>query len=585
MLASIVAVTVAVFAWLFPAQPEDIAPRFSRIIPVTSGPARELGPAISPDGKWVAYISNHDSQPDVWVKFLAGGEAVNLTAAADLNVSATTGISGLDISPDGTRIAVMAKTRGYTGPFATWEIPAPLPGVPRKLLDDGLLGMRWSPDSRRIAFIRAGAAAGDALWVADADGTNRHEIIAARDGIHIHWPAWSPDGLIYFIRTITTVANLDQAEVYRVDSRGGAAEPVVSTLRRAMYPLIMPNGNGFIYAANPTGVDLGLFWRPSRGGESRRLTMGIGDYAEPRISADGRTLVATRFELRQSLARVALTPAEFGRVTAVTDGYGGDLDPNISPSGNRVVFSSSRTGERHLWTVRLDGSEMRPLTSGAAFDDRPAFSPDGKQVVFNSDRGGRRSIWVISADSGTPRKVVDVATTGSLSWSPDGSKVVYAAGAGSWPSLWSVSVKDGQVQHIATPGAVSDPAWNPTHDLIAYLEPATSGPGYTKLAFVNSTGQPQYTTFPPAPDISAGFSNGMLAWAPDGRRLAVVSQNSNAAASIWIVSPEAAPPFRKLVELPAGPRIRGITWTRDGTALFIGQHDSTSDIVLLDAGT
>jgi hypothetical protein len=40
-----------------------------------------------------------------------------------------------------------------------------------------------------------------------------------------------------------------------------------------------------IYAANPTAADLGLWWRPANGGESRRLTMGVGEYAEPGISA------------------------------------------------------------------------------------------------------------------------------------------------------------------------------------------------------------------------------------------------------------------------------------------------------------
>ena len=109
-------------------------------------------------------------------------------------------------------------------------------------------------------------------------------------------------------------------------------------------------------------------------------------------------------------------------MTTVTDGYGGDLDPSISPSGDRVVFSSSRTGDRHLWTARLDGADMRPLTSGNALDDRPAFSPDGRQVAFNSDRDGRRGIWIIGAEGGTPRKVADVSATGGLSWSPDGTE-------------------------------------------------------------------------------------------------------------------------------------------------------------------
>ena len=345
--------------------------------------------------------------------------------------------------------------------------------------------------ARSLSF-EPGAAAGDALWVAEADGTNRREIVPARDGIHIHWPTWSRDGFIYFIRTFTTIANLDQSEIYRIDSRGGEPSPVVTTLRRAMYPVLMPGGDGLIYAANPVGVELGLWWRAIGGGDPQRLSFGTGDYAEPRISADGRTLVATRFELRQSLARVALTPVEFGRVTPVTDGYGGDLDPSISPSGDRVVFSSSRTGDRHLWTARLDGADMRPLTSGNALDDRPAFSPDGRQIAFNSDRDGRRGIWIIGADGGTPRKVADVSPTGGLSWSPDGKRVVYAAGAGGWPGLWSVSVENGQVQRIATPGAVSEPVWNPTRDLIAYMEPATSGPSYTRLSFVDSAGQPQY---------------------------------------------------------------------------------------------
>ena len=459
-------------AWLVSsASVAPAAPRFSRIVPVTTGPARELGPAISPDGKWVAYISDSDGRLDVWVKFVAGGEAANLTASAGIDVSATTGIGGLDISPDGTRIAVMAKTRGSSAPFATWEIPAPLPGVPRKLLDDGFLGMRWAPDGRAITFIRAGAAAGDALWVADAEGANRREILSAGDGVHIHWLNWSRDGFIYFIRTITTISNLDQAEIYRIDPRGGSPEPVVSTLRRAMYPVPMPDGLGLIYSASPRGVDLGLWWRLLQGGDAHALTMGTGDFAEPRISADGRMLVATRFELRQALTRVGLMQAEYGHMTTVTNGYNGDLDPSVSPLGDRLVFSSSRTGDRHIWTARMDGSDARPLTSGSALDDRPTFSPDGRQVAFNSDRDGRRGIWVISADGGSPRKLTDASTTGGLSWSRDGRRVVYgpapAAGRACGPCRWRMG-KFNALQRLepsaspsGTPREISSRIWSP----------------------------------------------------------------------------------------------------------------------------
>jgi hypothetical protein len=43
-------------------------------------------------------------------------------------------------------------------------------------------------------------------------------------------------------------------------------------------------------------------------------------------------------------------------------------------------------------------------------------------------------------------------------------------------------------------------------------------------------------------------------------------------------------PDTKLVELPVGPRIRGVTWSKDGNQIIIGKHDWTSDIVLIDGG-
>jgi Tol biopolymer transport system component len=75
----------------------------------------------------------------------------------------------------------------------------------------------------------------------------------------------------------------------------------------------------------------------------------------------------------------------------------------------------------------------------------------------------------------------------------------------------------------------------------------------------------------------------MMTWSPDGKRLAVTAQSTNFPTSIWLVDPDAAAPFQKLVELPLGPRIRGLTWTSDG-ALIVGHYDSTSDIVLMDQG-
>ena len=555
-------------------------PAFSRIIRLTSGPDREGGPAISPDTKWVAYVSDAGGTPNVWVKFLAGGEAVNLTAAGTLEISSGFSISGLEISPDGSSIAVAARPRGANGRFATWVLPAPLPGLPHKLLDDSLLGMRWSPDGRQITFMGAGSTSGDALYVADADGGNRRSLIEPKDGMHVHWPAWGADGYIYFLRSFSTLANLATSEIYRIDARGaGAPTPVVRTPRRAQFPAPLPVGKGLIYSADPYTAEMQLRWRSADGTNDQPIAAGVGEYAEGRVSADGTTLVCTLYDLRQSLSRAAAIPGG-PALPPLSDGYQGDLDPMFSPAGDRLVFSSSRDGNRHLWTARPDGTDARPLTFGLSQDERPAYSPDGREIAFASDRGGRHAIWVVAADGGPARKILDAELTGGITWARDGRQIIYAAGAGEGPALWKVPLTGGSPSRIPTPSFASEPAMSPTRDVIAFIAVKRTASGaISEIGFVDSNGRASYPNLP-NPFAASGFANGMLAWSSDGRRIAVVEQSANNPTRIWLADPEHPKPIARLAELQ-GARVRGVTWAPDGNAIVYGKHDWTSDIVLM----
>ena len=62
------------------------------------------------------------------------------------------------------------------------------------------------------------------------------------------------------------------------------SSPLSTSARRAIFPLPTPDGQGLIYAANPTGVDLALWWRPLDRLEPTRLTTGVGEYAEPSMT-------------------------------------------------------------------------------------------------------------------------------------------------------------------------------------------------------------------------------------------------------------------------------------------------------------
>lgn len=129
---------------------------------------------------------------------------------------------------------------------------------------------------------------------------------------------------------------------------------------------------------------------------------------------------------------------------------------------------------------------------------------------------------------------------------------------------------------------VAEPAWSPARDVIAYLSPATIGPARVPLAFVDASGTPLYTSIPGEPRETTGFTNGVLAWSPDGTKLALVEQNTNADAAIWLLDLNAkTPSYRKIVNISDGGRIRGITWSADGAAIIIGRHAVASDIVLM----
>jgi Tol biopolymer transport system component len=552
-------------------------PAFSRAVRLTSGPARDFAPVLSPDGKWVAYLSDAGGRTDLRVKFLAGGEPATLPLPSGLQIQSRTDVGGLEISPDGTLLfADMGPAGASPSPagFKSWALPAPLGGAPRQFLANGH-AVRFSPDGRRIVFVVAGSTRGDALMVADADGGNQREILKSRGGLHAHWPAWSADGREIYFNYGISGTNAEPTEIDRVPSSGGAAEPVIRTSRRAVFPAPLPDGRGLIYGANPDTADVGLWWRPFRRGEPRRLTLGVGSYVEPRLSADGRSLVATLLELRQSLVSIPVRFDVGAQPRPLTDGYNGDLDPAVSPRTGEIVFSSSRSGNRNLWLVSADGTGARPLTAGNAIDERPAFSPDGQQVAFVSDRAGLRGVWIVPSAGGAPRRLATAQVLDTLSWSPDGKEILFSAPAGDLPGLFLVSTADGRLTRLATPGAAHSGVWSPRGDRIAYLNPV--GGGKTQLEFVDPSGRSLPTELP---DGGPLLGNGYLAWSPDARRLAAMAVPGSLETVIWIIEPKALEPVRRLAKLSRELRGRGLAWTADGQSILIGNSQSSSNIVL-----
>jgi Tol biopolymer transport system component len=422
----------------------------------------------------------------------------------------------------------------------------------------------------------ARGAAGDTVWVADSDGQNAREIVRAYGGRHTHWLRWSPDGAFVYFNYGPQSFNSEPMEIFRVPVAGGPPEPVVRSTRRAIFPFPDAAGRGFFYAANPDTVDLALWWRDSSSGRDYRLINGIGEYGSPSVSADGARLVSTVSAARQHLARIDLGAGAAPAVVQATDALSGDLDPDWSPDGTHIVFSSLRGGDRNIWMAARDLTGAVPLTFGGAIDERPAFSPDGRDVAFVSDRGGQRGVWVVGRDGGAPRRLAVAEVLGSVSWSPDGRRLLCSLATGDRPSLATIARDSGQVQPFPPlAGAATWPAWSPSDDVIAYLETDSSSASHVRL--VDSKG-----TLLPFEGLERTPPFNHLAWSPDGRRLAAVALPGSLPGALWILDRSNAALHRQVLTLPPGSLVRGMSWARDGSALTVGLVTRAGDIVLAE---
>lgn len=70
----------------------------------------------------------------------------------------------------------------------------------------------------------------------------------------------------------------------------------------------------------------------------------------------------------------------------LTDKPGYDAEATVSPKGDKIVFTSDRSGDLELWTMNIDGSDQKQITSGLGYDGGAFFSPDGRKLVFRASR-------------------------------------------------------------------------------------------------------------------------------------------------------------------------------------------------------
>ncbi|MCI0526703.1 MAG: DPP IV N-terminal domain-containing protein [Nitrospira sp.] len=205
-----------------------------------------------------------------------------------------------------------------------------------------------------------------------------------------------------------------------------------------------------------------------------------------------------------------------------------NLNPVWSPDGTTIAFVSDRSENWDVWSMRADGTELKPLTTEISEDRFPAWSPDGKHIAFASNRSGNWDVWVMETDGSRPQqltthRMADLSPT----WSRDGSKIAFVSYRDLEYSIYLMDA-DGQNQRKVTTGGNGDwgPSFSADGSRIAFVSTRT---GNGDIWVIDSEGRGPYLRYTDDPKRDT-----MPVWSPDGNKIAFLSERGGTL-DIWLM--------------------------------------------------
>jgi Tol biopolymer transport system component len=411
-------------------------------------------PALSPDGKLMAYESEASGNPDIYLQRADGRNAIDLTRdspAADTEPS---------FSPDGSQIAFRSE-RGEGGIFVMGATGESV----RRLSDLGH-NPTWSPDGAHLVVATEGVVdplsrvATSELWTIDvASGAKRR--LFAGDAVQ---PAWSPDGRrIAFWRVQGNSGQRDLATL----AADGSGEPVAVTDDPAVdwSPAWSPDGRELYFVSDRAGtMDVWRIAVDERTGRTRGAPVRVGAPAEEvawiSVARRGGQIAYSSSSALHYLHALSFDPRHLRPTTPARALYVGSLplrDPDPSPDGSRIALTTSGTRE-DLYVLQRDDGELRQLTNDPFRDRGPQWSPDGSEIAFYSNRSGTYQLWGIRPDGSGLRQLTSLAAGAwDPYWSQDGTRIAFPTGTATGTCI--IKVADAPASTAECLPDLSSEAW------------------------------------------------------------------------------------------------------------------------------
>jgi serine/threonine protein kinase len=525
--------------------------------------------SISPDGKYAVYVMESEGKPSIWVRQISTSSNVQIVPAVEDTTYAST-----VFSRDGEYVYYLLFDKS-TPQGALYQIPV-LGGTPRRILSNITSAITFSPDGKRLAFIRDdGAASGeDQLIVVNADGTNERKLAARKADVFFAYggPSWSPDGKLIASHAGSYKGGFNFSVIV-VDAESGEQREF-TTQKWANVGRVawLSDGSGLIISAQDNGALYNQLWLLSYpSGEARRITNDLNSYTGVSLTADSNTMVAKQSETVSNLwTAPGVDSSHAKQITTGRNGWYGLSGLVLTPDG-KVVYSAAVSGNLDIWISDADGGNQKQLTTNPRSDNSPAVSPDGRSIVFVSDREGMPSLWRMDIDGGNQRQLTSGQEDYWPQVSPDGRWIVFQSWRSGKAALWKMPLDGGEPTQL-TDKFTYLAAISPDGKLIAcgYDEQPGAPP---RIALLSIDGGDFAKTFDIPVTATAPFR-----WSGDGK--AVLYRNTrNVITNIWAQPIDGSPP-KQLTDNKAD-QIFDFAFSRDGKQLVTSRGTVTSDVVLI----
>ncbi len=529
--------------------------------------------AVSPDGKYVAYVVEDADRQSLRIRQMLTSSDVEVVPALDAVYS------DLYFSPEGdyvyfTRSPISTGKNWFDSLIgensATFYRVSTLGGPPRELVDRLRVPAVLSPDGMRLCFVDINSK----LMLVNVDGTQRRDFMTSDQPVF--GLAWSKGSEIALSTPggVSTVSFPSVMGAQLGIDLDGTRQQVLS--RMIVFGVgdasWLSDGSSLIVSAN--GRNAGApsqLWRikyPE--GDLDRVTNDFNDYQGVSVTLDSKSLVTIERQNVYSTWVIRDHDESSGsRISVAAGDEGAFRHLTWAPDG-RLLYDFLSDGHTNIGIMSADGGNRMALTMGDGNAWMPSVSLDDKTIAFVSDRDGSQRIWKMGIDGSNATRVTNGTFDSAPSISPDGKWILYVSDN----EIWKTPINGGPATYVA--GAF----WDEESD--DYSRAAVSPDGRMIAAKsldrnftlnVNIFDFERGTLVQSFPNPGPG-----VAWNPEGRALTYV-RTQKGISNIWSQVLTGERP-KQLTHF-SSDKIFSYAWSQDGKRLAVARGTETSDVVFV----